>query len=83
MHLTWAYRSLAVARKKDVAKWDAALGSLLPVEIRSKSAIDAIVKANPEWKGPIPAGKFLPDRQKMFANFDPKAFAVQMAKLKE
>ncbi len=83
MHLTWAYRSLAVARKKDVSKWDAALGDLLPLEIRSKSAIDAIVKANPEWKGPIPAGKFLPDRQKQFANFDPKAFAVQLAKLKE
>lgn len=83
MHLTWAYRSLAVARKKDVSKWDAALGGLLPVEIRSKTAIDAIVKANADWKGPIPAGKFLPDRQKQFANFDPKAFAAQFSKLKE
>lgn len=83
MHLAWAYRSLALARKKDITKWDAEIGKFLPVEIRSKSAIDAIVKANADWKGPIPAGKFLPDRQRQFANFDPKAFAIEMAKLKE
>ncbi len=83
MHLTWAYRSLSAARKKDVAKIEQALGGILPTEVRSKSAIDAIVKANPEWKGPIPAGKFLPARQKQFANFDPKEFAIQFGKLKE
>jgi hypothetical protein len=76
MHLSWAYRSLAVARKKDVTKWDGEIGKHLPVEIRSKAAIDAS-------KTPLPAGKFLPDRLKQFANFDPKAFAASMAKLME
>lgn len=76
MHLSWAYRSLAVARKKDVTKWDGEIGKHLPLEIRSKAAIDAS-------KTPLPAGKFLPDRLKQFANFDPKAFAASMAKLQE
>lgn len=76
MHLTWAYRSLAIARKKDVTKWDVELGKILPTEIRTKSAIDAS-------KTPLTAGQFLPERLKQFANFDPKAFAAAMAKLKE
>lgn len=73
MHLTWAYRSLEMARRPGVAKADA-LRAVVPVQVRDAKDLKDIRNAHPDWKGPIPAGLLLPWRQTQFANFDPKQF---------
>jgi hypothetical protein len=83
MHLAWAYRSLQLARKRDVSAFDKAMRDVIPIGVRNQAVVADILKANPDWKGPVPVGKVLPGRQLLFANFDPKKFNVEFAKLRE
>lgn len=73
MHLLWAYEALSAARGRDGKRFDP-LRAVVPVRLRDPQELDAVAKANPDWKGPVPAGKLLTKRQALFANFDPKKF---------